>query len=93
MTEKSLDLAAKGWYTFKVDIDAPKKQIASAISRLYNVTVKQVRTILLHGKVRRVGRKMLTVTRPNWKKALVQLSPGQTIEAFTTTSKEEANKK
>jgi large subunit ribosomal protein L23 len=82
ITEKSLMLVPKGWYTFAVSAAARKEQIAAEIAKLYNVKVVAVRTIRMHGKTRRVGRKMSTIARPDWKKALVQLKSGQKIDVF-----------
>ncbi|MBI3385985.1 50S ribosomal protein L23 [Candidatus Gottesmanbacteria bacterium] len=88
MTEKSLDLARRGWYTFAVSKQADKASIAKEVSALYGVTVTDVRTITLHGKERRVGRLMRKVTKPDWKKALVRLKAGQKIDAFEVTTEE-----
>lgn len=82
MTEKSLSLAARGWYTFQVDVSCNKAHIAQDIERLYKVDVTRVRTIMVRGKSRRVGRKRTEVKKSDWKKALVQVKEGQTIDAF-----------
>jgi len=86
ITEKSLFLAAKGWYTFIVDKEARKETIARDIAKLYKVTVVEVRTSAIHGKKRRAGKKMAAVKRPDSKKAYVQLKSGQKIDAFEVTS-------
>ena len=86
ISEKSLALASRGWYTFEASIDASKYTIASEISRMYKVTVQEVRTITMHGKVRRVGRKAIATAKPDWKKAMVRLKKGQKIDAFEVTS-------
>lgn len=86
ITEKTLQLASRGWYTFAVDIDASKPAIAQAISSAYTVDVLKVRTVTMHGKVRRVGRKSVHVKHPNWKKAMVMLKKGQKIDVFEVTS-------
>jgi large subunit ribosomal protein L23 len=88
MTEKTLLLAAKGWYTFVVALQAEKKQIASDIAKFYNVTVTEVRTVHMHGKTRRVGKKMQHADKSDWKKAMVHLSAGQKIDAFEVTTQE-----
>ena len=88
LTEKTLKLAGYGWYTFATDISARKTQIALSISRLYNVTVTNVRTLHVHGKSRRVGKKMQVKHQPNWKKVLVTLKTGQTIDAFHAVGEE-----
>jgi large subunit ribosomal protein L23 len=90
LTEKSLTLASRGWYTFEVDLDAEKPGIASELSRTYGVTVTDVRTIRMHGKTRRTGRKMKQVQKSDWKKAMVQLKSGQTIDAFHIAPEEAA---
>ncbi len=92
ITEKSLALAAKGLYTFGVEKSAGKGEISHEINKLYKVKVTEIRTISMHGKVRRVGKKMKMVKGVDWKKAIVKLSPGQKIEAFEVTTKEEVKK-
>ena len=47
---------------------------------MFNVKVKDVRTMVVHGKMKRVGR--FEVKRSNWKKALVTLAEGQKIDFF-----------
>lgn len=86
ITEKTLSLAARGWYTFAVDAKARKEAIASAVKQLYKVDVTAVRTMVMHGKTKRVGRKSVSVKRPDWKKAFVQLKKGQKIDAFEARS-------
>lgn len=90
ITEKSLSLAGKGLYTFAVHPKKNKPQIANAVEKLYKVTVTRVSTVSMHGKARRVGRKMTLVTRPDWKKAIVTLVQGQKIDAFEVTKEIEA---
>ncbi|MFC1626599.1 50S ribosomal protein L23 [Patescibacteria group bacterium] len=90
ITEKSLSLAAKGWYTFEVLITSNKGHIASEVSKLFNVDVLQVRTVSMHGKMRRVGKKMKHVQKPDWKKAIVQVKEGQKIDIFEVTPDESA---
>jgi len=65
---------------FEVAMDANKIEIRKAVEALFNVRVTDVRTMVVRGKEKRVGRYM--GRRPNWKKALVTLQPGQTIEFF-----------
>jgi len=89
ITEKTLALASHGFYTFRVAHDANKAQISRDVGRLYKVKVTKTRTVVMHGKTRRVGRKMTPVTASDWKKAIVKLSPGQKIDAFEVTTKEE----
>lgn len=80
MTEKSTEaLDRLNAYTFVVDRDANKIEIAKAIETLFDVKVKDVRTMQYRGKERRVGRHV--GRRAAWKKAVVTLREG-TIEIF-----------
>jgi large subunit ribosomal protein L23 len=81
VTEKShgqLDL--HGAYTFVVGIDANKIEIARAIEKQFNVKVKDVRTMRYAGKEKRMGR--FVGRKASWKKAVVTLAEGDTIEIF-----------
>jgi large subunit ribosomal protein L23 len=69
-----------GKYAFEVAVDANKNEIKDAVQQLFKVKVTQVRTLVMHGKVKRVGQFMNK--RSNWKKALVTLAEGQKIEFF-----------
>lgn len=88
LSEKSLALASRGWYTFVVDSQASKNVIAKEIGSLYNVQIKDVRTVRIHGKERRAGRLMKRVRKSDWKKAIVRLAAGQKIDAFEVTTEE-----
>ncbi len=88
ITEKSMTLAQKGWYTFAVTKFARKEMIAKEISRLYAVQVRQIRTIKKVGKVHRVGKKNALVQKTDWKKAIVKLAKGQRISVFEVTGEE-----
>jgi large subunit ribosomal protein L23 len=81
ITEKSsAAYQDRGEYTFEVHRDATKPQIRSAIEQLFGVKVTDVWTSNQRGKERRVGK---TVgRRPVWKKAIVRLREGDTIEIF-----------
>ena len=81
ITEKSsAAYQARGEYTFEVHPDANKPQIRSAIEQLFGVKVTGVWTLNVRGKEKRMGK---TVgRRPNWKKAIVKLREGDTIEIF-----------
>jgi large subunit ribosomal protein L23 len=65
---------------FEVAREANKIEIRHAVEKLWNVNVLKVRTSIVRGKEKRLGR--FTGRRSNWKKALVTLAPGQTIEFF-----------
>jgi large subunit ribosomal protein L23 len=81
VTEKSTDqLEREGAYSFVVARDANKVEIAQAIETLFGVKVKDVRTMQYRGKERRLGR--FVGRRPAWKKAVVKLREGDSIEIF-----------
>ena len=65
---------------FEVARDANKIEIRSAIEKLFKVSVTDVRTLVVRGKQKRIGR--FTGRRPSWKKAFVTLKPGDNIEFF-----------
>ena len=65
---------------FEVARDANKVEIRKAVQDLFKVTVTEVRTLVMRGKVKRVGR--FSGQRPSWKKAFVTLKPGDNIEFF-----------
>jgi len=67
-------------YLFEVARDANKIEIKKAIESIFSVKVDSVRTIRVHGKPKRMGR--YAGHRPDWKKALVTLKKGETIEIF-----------
>lgn len=83
ISEKSTALAEVGGrYAFEVALQANKQEIRDAVQSLFNVKVQQVRTMVMHGKMKRVGR--FETKRSNWKKALVTLAEGQKIDFFQT---------
>jgi large subunit ribosomal protein L23 len=65
---------------FKVADDANKIEIRKAVEELFNVKVRKVRTVAMHGKVKRLGR--FEGRRASWKKAIVTLREGSSIEFF-----------
>lgn len=65
---------------FEVARNANKIEIRDAVERLFRVKVLDVRTQIVRGKKKRIGR--FLGRRPHWKKAIVTLEPGQTIEFF-----------
>ena len=67
-------------YSFIVDRKATKHDVAQAVEQLFKVTVEAVRTNIIRGKVKRIGRSM--GKRPNFKKAIVTLKEGDKIELF-----------
>lgn len=84
ITEKSTQLVQKGWYSFVVNKKSHKREIAKAVADQFKVHVRGVRTIILKGGLRRVGRKRLLVSDKGLKKALVKLKDKETIPLFVT---------
>jgi large subunit ribosomal protein L23 len=82
ITEKTMSMVGRGWYTFSVDPAASKARIASEVKALFKVDVIDVRTRMVKGKSRRVGRRQQPIRMPDWKKAIVHIKEGQTIDAF-----------
>ena len=67
-------------YTFKVHPDAHKTQIRQAVEALFDVKVERVNVLKVQAKPKRRG--LIKGTRPGWKKAVVLLREGETIEVF-----------
>jgi large subunit ribosomal protein L23 len=81
ISEKSTALTElAGKYVFEVDAKANKHEIRDAVQGLFKVNVREVRTLMMHGKVKRLAKS--TVKRTNWKKAIVTLAEGQKIDFF-----------
>ena len=76
ITEKSNDLLQEGKYTFKVNKNATKVEIANAVEKLFEVKVLNVNTISVKGKKKRVGYHQGKTS--DWKKAIVTIdtNPG-----------------
>ena len=80
ISEKSYDMIEHNRYTFEVAKTASKPQIADAVTQIFGVTVTSVNTMNVTGKPRRV-RVAKGKTR-DWKKAIVTLKEGDSIEFF-----------
>ncbi|HUZ83443.1 MAG TPA: 50S ribosomal protein L23 [Gaiellales bacterium] len=81
VSEKSYGLIAeRRKYTFKVRPDAHKTQIRQAVEAIFEVRVLDVNISKVPSKPKRRG--MFQGRRPGWKKAVVTLAEGQSIEAF-----------
>lgn len=84
MTEKGQNLREEvNQYLFEVDRRANKMQIRRAVETLFNVTVEDVNTMIVRGRIRRMGRGYAKTQ--NWKKAIVQVAEGESIEFFEET--------
>ena len=80
VSEKSYAGPADGLYTFKVHKNAHKTQVRQAVEELFDVKVARVNIVNVQAKPKRRG--LIKGKRPGWKKAIVQLHPGHTIEFF-----------
>lgn len=80
ITEKSTILQAGGKYCFEVALDANKNLVKQAVEMAFKVDVIKVNIITMKGKSRRLGRRVLPA-HP-WKKAVVTLKQGDSIEFF-----------
>jgi large subunit ribosomal protein L23 len=82
ITEKTSNLQSQGnQYVFLVDPKANKLQIKKEVMALKpGIEIEDVRTLIVRGKVKRLGRSM--GKRTNFKKAIVRLKAGQTLELF-----------
>jgi large subunit ribosomal protein L23 len=81
VTEKTMSLSAGKKYTFEVDIDSNKIEIAYAISKIFNVDVVKVNTLIIKGKLKRLGKYPAGKTA-DWKKAYITIKPEQNIPIF-----------
>ncbi len=80
VSEKSYALMADGKYTFRVADRAHKTQIRHAVEEIFDVAVVEVRTAKVRSKPKRRG--LYNGRTRSWKKAIVQLAPGDRIELF-----------
>ena len=83
VTEKSVMLQGRNQYTFKVALGATKIDIRRAVESLFNVRVIKVNVMRMPGKpkwIRRKGAAPRPVPAREWKKAIVSIAEGQTID-------------
>jgi large subunit ribosomal protein L23 len=83
LTEKSNQLREQNKVVFEVARTANKIQIRDAVQKLFNVKVVEVNTLVMRGKDRRMGRGYAKMQ--NWKKAMVTLKEGDSIDFFEAT--------
>ena len=81
VSEKSYSLIGEGKYVFRIHPDAHRTQVRQAVEELFGVHVEGVNVLKVQPKPKRRG--LSKGVRPGWKKAIVQLKPGDTIEIFT----------
>ena len=80
VSEKSYAMVTERKYTFKVHPDAHKTQIRQAVEELFSVHVERVNVIQVRSKPKRRG--LVKGRKPGWKKAIVQIKAGESIEIF-----------
>jgi large subunit ribosomal protein L23 len=80
VSEKSYAGTSVGKYTFRVHDDAHRTQVRQAVEQLFDVQVEKVNILKVQPKPKRRG--AIKGTKQGWKKAVVQLKPGHTIEFF-----------
>lgn len=80
ITEKTTALMEERKYTFRVPLAATKVEIRQAVEQIFKVKVQAVNTMRYEGKMKRLGGTQ--GRRSDWKKAVVTLKPGETIELF-----------
>ena len=80
VSEKSYSLITDRKYTFKVHRNAHKTQIRQAVEELFEVHVESVNIVKVQSKPKQ--RNYRRGTKPGWKKAIVQLRQGESIEIF-----------
>ena len=80
ITEKSKQLMEESKYTFIVSLKATKVEIRQAVEKMFKVQVEAVNTVRVMGKTKRMGKH--EGKRPDFKKAIVKLAPGQSIAFF-----------
>jgi len=92
LTEKSLVSAMRGGFTFVVQADRNKQEISTAIEQTYKVNVIDIHTANFKGKTKATGKNARKMKTNDWKKAIVRLKEGQTIEAFQISTGEPEKK-
>jgi large subunit ribosomal protein L23 len=80
VSEKSYSLIGEGKYVFRIHPDAHRTQVRQAVEELFGVHVEGVNVLKVQPKPKRRG--LSKGVRPGWKKAIVQLREGETIEIF-----------
>ena len=80
VTEKSIGLMENNKYVFKVALSANKIEIKKAVEEIFKVKVVDVNTVRVKGKENRMGRSVGRTS--DYKKAIVQLAEGDSIEIF-----------
>jgi len=80
ITEKAANMGAEDKYVFEVNVDSNKIEVTNAIEEVYGIRPVSVNMIKMEGKKKRQGRKI--GKRKDWKKAMVTLPKGKTIDIY-----------
>ena len=83
-----MKLAGQGWYTFEVDKNATKLQVAKAVAEKFNVKVLKVKIINVKGEVKSQKRVRKFYRTTGFKKAVVKIAKDQKIAIFETPKEE-----
>jgi len=82
VTEKTVDFVdSENKYVFEVDLRANKFLVKDAVETAFDVTVEEVNILVMPVKTARRGRRV-GIRKPKWKKAVVKLAPGSSIQLF-----------
>ena len=87
ISEKSMQAASLGRFSFIVNPKASKNQIAQAIEKLFSVSVVSISTSNIKGKIKKFGTKRNKTQLSDYKKAIVTLKKGQAIDIFNFEEK------
>lgn len=87
ISEKSMQHANSGKFTFHVAKGAHKGMIKKAIEEKFKVNVVGISTIIVKGKKSRAGTRRIEILKSPWKKAMVTLKTGQKIAIFDVSGK------
>lgn len=88
ISEKSMKLAGQNWYTFEVDKNATKLQVAKEVAEKFNVKVLKVKIINVKGEVKSQKRVRKFYRTASFKKAIVKIAKDQKIAIFETPKEE-----
>lgn len=83
--EDEIPDSVKSKYTFEVVPDATKIEVRRAVEEMFDVTVTDVKTMNVRGKAKRVRGRWDKGRRPSWKKAIVTVGEGETIDLYEGT--------
>ena len=84
ISEKSMNDASKGRYTFKVSLKAGKKDIKKAVEEKFKVNALKISTVTVKGRTVKAGAKRTEISQSPFKKAVISVKTGQKISLFDT---------